>query len=121
MFTGHQTARDMFPPDMQPHLPQNGKTSLYYKDLPGDCSRNYGAGIFEAIEPLRAAGKLGAVHFQFAPWVICNPHGIRHVEHCADVMAHGRLHHGGRISQPDLVRRKAPRFHAGTWNASADW
>ncbi|KLU23861.1 hypothetical protein EOS_23250 [Caballeronia mineralivorans PML1(12)] len=86
LFTGHQTARDMFPPDIQPYLPQNGKTSLYYKDLPGELQQELWCRYLEAIEPLRAAGKLGAVHFQFAPWVICNPHGIRHVEHCADVM-----------------------------------
>ena len=87
LFTGHQTARDTFPPDIQPNLPQNGKTSLYYKDLPDELQQELWCRYFEAVEPLRAAGKLGAVHFQFAPWVICNPHGIRHVEHCADVMS----------------------------------
>src|SRR5690606_3646102 len=28
-----------------------------------------------ALEPLRLAGKLGAVHFQFAPWVQCDARG----------------------------------------------
>ena len=86
LFTGHQTARDMFPKDMQPYLPQSDKQNLYYKDLPGDFLQEMWRRYLEAIEPLRSAGKLGAVHFQFAPWVICNADGIRHVEHCADVM-----------------------------------
>lgn len=34
LFTRHQTPRDMFPKDMQPALPQNGKKNLYYKDKP---------------------------------------------------------------------------------------
>jgi uncharacterized protein YecE (DUF72 family) len=29
---------------------------------------------------------LGAVHLQFAPWVVNNEDGRAHVEHCADVM-----------------------------------
>jgi uncharacterized protein YecE (DUF72 family) len=86
LFTGHQTARDMFPKDMQSALPQNGKKNLYYKDVPGDVLRELWRRYLEAIEPLRAAGKLGVVHFQFAPWITSGSEGVAHVEHCADVM-----------------------------------
>jgi uncharacterized protein YecE (DUF72 family) len=86
LFTGHQTARDMFPKDMHSALPQNGKMNLYYKDVPGDVLRELWRRYLEAIEPLRAAGKLGAVHFQFAPWITSSSEGVAHVEHCADVM-----------------------------------
>lgn len=87
LFTGHQTPRDMFPKDMQPALPQNGKKNLYYKDMPEEIRAELWRRYFEAIAPLADAGKLGAVHFQFAPWVTSGPDGRAHVEHCADVMA----------------------------------
>ncbi|QGZ66944.1 DUF72 domain-containing protein [Paraburkholderia acidisoli] len=87
LFTGHQTPRDMFPKDMQSALPQNGKKNLYYKDMPEDVRDELWRRYFEAIAPLHDAGKLGAVHFQFAPWVTSAPDGRAHVEHCADVMA----------------------------------
>ena len=86
LFTGHQTDRKMFPKDMLAALPDNGKKNVYYKDTPGDVLKELWRRYKEAIEPLRVAGKLGAVHFQFAPWVINNPDGRAHVEHCADVM-----------------------------------
>jgi len=44
----------------------------------------------EAVEPLRLAGKLGAIHFQFAPWITSGGESKRHVEHCSTVMQ-GRL------------------------------
>lgn len=87
LFTGHQTARDMFPKDMQAALPQNGKKNLYYKDVPDDVRAELWRRYLEAIEPLRAAGKLGAVHFQFAPWITSAPKDLEHVAHCADFMA----------------------------------
>ena len=86
LFTGHQTDRAMFPKDMQAALPQNGKKNLYYRQVPGDVLQELWRRYLEAIEPLRTAGKLGAVHFQFAPWMVNNAEGRKHVEHCADVM-----------------------------------
>ncbi|CAB3810267.1 hypothetical protein LMG28688_07208 [Paraburkholderia caffeinitolerans] len=86
LFTGHQTPRDMFPKDIQPALPPNGKKNLYYKDMPEDIRSELWRRYFEAIAPLQDAGKLGAVHFQFAPWITSAPDGRAHVEHCAERM-----------------------------------
>jgi len=83
----HQTGRDMFPKDIQPALPQNGKKNLYYKDVPADVCQELWRRYLEAIDPLRAAGKLGVVHFQFAPWVTSAPKDAEHVAHCADAMS----------------------------------
>ncbi|MDR5799011.1 MULTISPECIES: DUF72 domain-containing protein [Caballeronia] len=87
LFTGHQTDRSKLPKDIQAALPPSDKKNLYYKDTPGEILRELWKRFTDAIEPLRAAGKLGAVHFQFAPWVVNNADGRAHVEHCADVMA----------------------------------
>jgi uncharacterized protein YecE (DUF72 family) len=86
LFTGHQTDRTKLPKDIQAALPPSEKKNLYYKDTPGEILRELWRRYIEAIEPLRKAGKLGAVHFQFAPWVVNNEDGRAHVEHCADVM-----------------------------------
>jgi uncharacterized protein YecE (DUF72 family) len=87
LFTGHQTDRAMFPKDMQAALPQNGNKNLYYRQMPREILQELWRRYLEALEPLRQAGKLGAVHFQFAPWVINNIEGRKHVEDCADVIA----------------------------------
>jgi uncharacterized protein YecE (DUF72 family) len=87
LFTGHPTGRDAFPKDLQDALPQNGKKNLYYKDVPEDIRHELWRRYKDAIEPLRAAGKLGAVHFQFAPWVTSAPNDLEHVAHCADMMS----------------------------------
>jgi uncharacterized protein YecE (DUF72 family) len=42
--------------------------------------------FFRALEPLHAAGKLGAIHFQFAPWITSRGDARQLVEHCARVM-----------------------------------
>jgi uncharacterized protein YecE (DUF72 family) len=36
----------------------------------------------QAIEPLKRAGKLAAVHFPFAPWVAYHPKNLDHIEEC---------------------------------------
>jgi uncharacterized protein YecE (DUF72 family) len=55
---------------------------LYYKDLPPEILGELWRRFSEGLEPLRQAGKLGAVHFQFAPWLLRNREGRAHVEEC---------------------------------------
>jgi uncharacterized protein YecE (DUF72 family) len=86
LLTGHQTGREMFPKDMQSALPESGKKNLYYKDLSPEIRHEIWRRYIEAIDPLRTGGKLGAVHFQFAPWIVNNAEGRKHVEHCAERM-----------------------------------
>ncbi|TMF43341.1 MAG: DUF72 domain-containing protein [Chloroflexi bacterium] len=40
----------------------------------------------EALEPLRAAGKLGAVFFQFPPWFLPSSRSLSYVEQCQERM-----------------------------------
>ncbi|QCP54491.1 DUF72 domain-containing protein [Trinickia violacea] len=87
LFTGHQTERAKLPKDIQAALPPSDKKNLYYKDTPDEVVEELWRRYREAIEPLHEAGKLGAVHFQFAPWIVNNPDGRAHVERCADAMA----------------------------------
>lgn len=86
LLTGHQTEPRFFPKDLQGALPKTGSKNLYYRDLPDDMLDELWRRFFEAIEPLRAGGRLGAVLFQFAPWITTARDNFAHVAHCADRM-----------------------------------
>ena len=83
IFTGHQTQVAVLPGDIQQALGPDVPPTLYYADLPGEIRAELWQRFAQALQPLRDAGKLGALHFQFAPWVMRNRAGIAHVEHCA--------------------------------------
>ena len=87
LFTGHQTQPKVFPRDIQDELGLPLTKNVYYRDIPGEIKRELWSRFFDALEPLRAAGKLGAVHFQFAPWITSGGEDRRHVEHCVSTMS----------------------------------
>ena len=86
LFTGHQTSPAVLPKDIQQTLGPEAPKVLYYKDTPKEIRDELWRRFSEALEPLRQAGKLGAVHFQFAPWLLRNREGLAHVEHCVEMM-----------------------------------
>ena len=103
LFTGHQAQPTVLHRDLQQALGADLAPNVYYQDLPQEIRDELWRRFIEALAPLKSAGKLGAVHFQFAPWVLRNRAGIAHVEHCVDKMAghllavefrHGTWFHG---------------------------
>jgi uncharacterized protein YecE (DUF72 family) len=86
LFTGHQTSPDALHKDLQQALGPGASRTIYYRDTPGEIRDELWRRFIEALAPLKAAGKLGAVHFQFAPWVIRNRDGMAHVRHCVEMM-----------------------------------
>ena len=82
LFTGHQTSPVVLHKDLQQALGPEVPRTLYYKDLPAEILDELWRRFSEALEPLRQAGKLGAVHFQFAPWLLRNRDGHAHVQEC---------------------------------------
>ena len=86
LFTGHQTAPIVLPKDIQQALGPDVPGMLYYADVPEEIRDELWRRFSEALEPLRQAGKLGAVHFQFAPWLLRNREGMGHVRQCVDRM-----------------------------------
>jgi uncharacterized protein YecE (DUF72 family) len=82
LFTGHQTSPIVLHKDIQQALGPDVPKMLYYKDLPPEIVGELWRRFSEGLEPLRQAGKLGAVHFQFAPWLLRNREGHAHVEEC---------------------------------------
>ena len=84
LFTGHQTSPAVLPPDISKSIGPTSKKNLYYKDLPVELREELWWRFRDAIEPLRDAGKLTAVHFQFAPWMALHPENREHIEECQD-------------------------------------
>jgi len=93
LFTGDQTTVDALPPPVRIRLPAAilAKKSVYYKDIPPELIDLLWLFFTEAIEPLRQAGKLGFVHFQFAPWLTYSSASRRHVEECAQRLSNDTL------------------------------
>lgn len=89
LLTGHQTPKKALPKDiaeaLAPHFAE--KKNVYYKDVPGEIRDEVWRRFELAIRPLGLAGKLKAVHFQFAPWVTPSPDWKRHIEECAGRLA----------------------------------
>ncbi|MEJ8825098.1 DUF72 domain-containing protein [Variovorax humicola] len=85
LFTGHQTDPKVLHKDVKDAL---GSTrTLYYGGTPLEIRTELWRRFIDAIAPLKTAGKLGLVHFQFPPWLQCNPEGHAHVAHCVEQMA----------------------------------
>ena len=86
VFTGHQTPPQALPKDIAAALKDHfaSKKNIYYKDLPGEIRDDLWARFERGIRPLRDAGKLTAVHFQFPPWIVPGKAGYAHVEECAE-------------------------------------
>jgi uncharacterized protein YecE (DUF72 family) len=89
LLTGHQTPPKVFPPDIAAALPalKARKRNHYYDDLPDEILDEVWRRFIDAIAPLKQAGKLLAVHFQFAPWVSNTAAWRQHVQMCVQRMA----------------------------------
>jgi uncharacterized protein YecE (DUF72 family) len=59
------------------------KKNVYYGDLPPAARDDLWERFRSALEPLRQEGKLGAVVFQFPPWVMSRRSNRDHVLECA--------------------------------------
>ena len=108
LFTGHPALPTTFPRDLQQALPPDTGRTVSYEQLPLELRDELWRRFLESLAPLRAAGKLGAVHFQFAPWLLRNRASMAHVEHCAEKMAghlvaaefrHGTWFHGEHLER----------------------
>ena len=86
LLTNHQTPLEVFPKDMQMALSGLNKRTVYYRDLPDEIRIEVWRRYREAVAPLKDAGKLHLVHFQFPPWLLRNRVGHDHVRHCVEMM-----------------------------------
>src|SRR4029450_1076486 len=65
LLTGHPTKVSAIHKDLRP---ETTKKNVYPDDVPHDAYEQVWERFLSALAPLSAAGKLGAVLFQFPPW-----------------------------------------------------
>ncbi|MBN9411510.1 MAG: DUF72 domain-containing protein [Burkholderiales bacterium] len=83
LFTGHAAPPQALPADMRAALGERARVPwLRAHDLPGEVIDELWRRFLDMAAPLREAGRLGALHFQFAPGVTATPAGRRHVADC---------------------------------------
>ncbi|MFV0131387.1 DUF72 domain-containing protein [Streptomyces sp. HMX112] len=81
--TGHPVTVGALPPSLRPPgLP--GSARLRAGQLPPDVLAELWYLFREALEPLRAAGRLGAVLFQFPPWFAPDERAYAYLDECRE-------------------------------------
>jgi uncharacterized protein YecE (DUF72 family) len=91
LFTGHQAQAAALPVDLRHALRPDEKSNFYFRDLGEEIRSELWQRFRAGLEPLRLAGKLGAVLLQFAPWFVFGRESFAHVEHCASKLEGLRL------------------------------
>ncbi|MDC0678150.1 DUF72 domain-containing protein [Sorangium atrum] len=114
--TQHPVEPARLPPDVQGALPASlfDRRRLYPADLPAETRDALWERFRMAVDPLRQAGKLGYVLFQFPPWFTATRGNVRVIEECrrrmeglpfAVELRHGSWGMPGRIERVvDLLR-----------------
>ena len=87
LFTRHQTPIASVAKDIRAAIGPRDKASIYEQDVADDVKLELWRQFRAVLEVMRAAGKLGAVHFQFAPWVAFHPESFDYIEHCRAMLA----------------------------------
>jgi uncharacterized protein YecE (DUF72 family) len=82
LFTGHQTPLSALDAELRRELPGVDREAVFIDQVPRDIRREAWRRFVFALEPLRMAGKLGAVHFQFPPWIRADARGQARVADC---------------------------------------
>jgi uncharacterized protein YecE (DUF72 family) len=82
LFTGHGAPVEALPADIRRDLAPDEGATLYDHHLPRELQDELWSRFTVALEPLRAAGKLGTVLCQFAPWVTADRRGHARVADC---------------------------------------
>lgn len=120
LFTGHQAQPQVLDRDIRAALGPDAPATLYYDKLPLEIRDELWRRFRLALAPLQAAGKMGAVHFQFAPWMLRNRGSMAHVEHCVEKMQgqlvavefrHGTWFHGEHLEQTVAWERELGVVH----------
>ena len=90
LFTHHPTNPRALPPEIRAMLPPDllRSRSIYLDRTPPEVVDAAWDAFHDALEPLRDAGRLGAVFFQFPPWFVPKRSALAYIETCQERM-HG--------------------------------
>jgi uncharacterized protein YecE (DUF72 family) len=91
LFTQHPTPVKMLPADLREAASKSGKQRVYLKDVDPAVAGQAWDRFTAALEPLRAAGKLGAILLQFPPWFPISRASKDYIVACAERLAPRRV------------------------------
>src|ERR1700752_4476933 len=91
LFTQHPTPVRALPTDLREAAAPDGKARVYLKDVDPAVTEAAWDRFLAALEPLRAAGKLGAILLQFPPWFPIGRARREYILACGGGAAPGRV------------------------------
>jgi uncharacterized protein YecE (DUF72 family) len=91
LFTQHPTPVRSLPADLREDAGKAGKDRVYLKDVDSELTDEAWNRFLAALEPLRAAGKLGAILLQFPPWFPISRANKQYIVGCAERVAPRRV------------------------------
>ncbi len=84
LFTQHPTPVRALPVDLRESAGKAGKDRVYLKDVDAEVTGQAWERFLTALEPLRQAGKLGAILLQFPPWFPISRANKDYITACAE-------------------------------------
>src|SRR6202161_3963089 len=84
LFTQHPTPVRALPVDLREAAGKSGKDRVYLKDVDPAVADQAWDRFLAALEPLRSAGKLGAILLQFPPWFPIGRANKQYILDCAE-------------------------------------
>jgi len=91
LFTQHPTPVRALPADLRESAGKAGKERVYLKDVDPEVTGQAWDRFLAALEPLRQAGKLGAILLQFPPWFPISRANKEYIVACAERVAPRRV------------------------------
>ena len=91
LFTQHPTPVRALPTDLREAAGKAGKERVYLKDVDPEVTDEAWGRFLAALEPLRRAGKLGAILLQFPPWFPISRANKEYILACAERAAPRRV------------------------------
>ena len=84
LFTQHPTPVKALPADLREAAGKTGKDRVYLKDVDPEVTGKAWDRFHAALEPLRQAGKIGAILLQFPPWFPISRANKDYIVACAE-------------------------------------
>ncbi len=91
LFTTHPTPVKALPAELREAAAKAGKDRVYLKDVDPEVTGQAWDRFLAALEPLREAGKLGAILLQFPPWFPISRPNKEYIVACAQRVAPRRV------------------------------
>jgi uncharacterized protein YecE (DUF72 family) len=91
LFTQHPTRVSALPADLRKEVEKTGKERVYLRDIDPAITEEAWDRFLAALDPLRDAGKLGAILLQFPPWFPISRARKDYIVSCAQRVAPRRV------------------------------